>query len=196
MAKIESWEERIRGDMAEFAKQTNIAYSVAFAMHADALARDPEHVKVLNFDSPAFIDQMIKPAHDLFVVAEMARRVIELEEEEQDDLERRHKLMKPIVEFTDGMSVSLEWEFSQGEYKLGRVLAGSDEDHPLVTAYLVFCLDDYLNRYRGLVHLGSCRSCRRVYLKPKHGQKMRYCSPACRQRAYRKRREDGEAKET
>jgi hypothetical protein len=196
MAKIEPWEERIRKDMEEFAYQLNIAYALALMWQDMAAQDDLEHVESVDLQTPGFVGKLIKPARDLFIVSQMIKQVIELDEEEQDNPEHRRKVMQPIIDFTNGMQVSLDWTVSQGRYRLNRVLAADDDDHPLQTTYLVFCLDEYLNRYKDLVHLGNCRLCHTIYLKPKHGQKMRYCSAACRQKAYRQRKAEGVVTET
>jgi hypothetical protein len=194
MAKIEPWEERIRDEMAEFANQLNNAPQLAMLTHDSARAQDPDHVPEIDWEAPGVIEKLVQPARQLLLVSQSAKLVIQSVED--DDLALRHKGMKYIVEFSDGMVVRMSWVFSDGQYHMDKVLESPEETHPLVVASLVFGLDNYLNRYRDIVHLGVCRVCRTAYLKPKHGQKMRYCSPACRQKAYRKRHEEGAAKQT
>lgn len=194
MAKIEPWEERIRNEMTEFANQLNYGFGLALAWHESARAQDPDHVPAVNREDPRWIDKLTLPARHLFLVSQSAKVVIQSVED--DDLEQRHKGMKYIVGFSDGALVKMRWVFSDGQYHFDKFLETPEETHPFVVASLVFELDKYLNRYRDIVHLGICRVCKTAYLKPKHGQKMRYCSPACRQKAYRKRQDEGVAKET
>jgi hypothetical protein len=181
--------------MAEFANQLNGAPGLVHDWHESARAKDPENVPAVNPEDPNFIGKLAHTARQLLLVSSSAKAAIQCEEDE--DLTRRQKAMKGIADFANGMLVRTQWEPStDGRYHLKKLLESPEETHPLVVAYLVFTLDDYLNQYRDIVHLGVCRVCGTVYLKPKHGQKMRYCSNSCRQKAYRKRQEKGGAKET
>jgi len=196
MARIEAWEARIRGDMAKFVHRLNLAPGLAMRWHESEREKDPEHVAEVDPNAPGALAKLTEPARRLLLVSQAAKLAIAAEEEEPVDFDHLHKVMHPIVDFTDNMMVKMRWSFSEGQYHFDKVLESPEETHPLLVASLTLALDDYFNRNRDLVHLGVCRVCKTAYLKPKHGQKMRYCSPACRQKAYRKRHEEGAAKET
>lgn len=191
MAKIEAWEQRIRDDMELFANQLNIARDYALTVHAAEREEDPDHLSHVAANDPTLFERLVKPARTHLLISETIKMVIEAREDEDSEL--LHQAMKAITLFTQGMTVSLEWTYAENGYRMSRVFPQEgDEKHPFVTAALVFRLDDYLARYHGMVHLGVCRYCGTVYLKPKHGRKQRYCSRACQQKAYRVRKAERE----
>jgi len=190
VAKIEGWEQRIRDDMERFAYQLNIAPGIALEMHAAAREEDPENIPEVSPEDSRVFDKLVKPARQHLLISEMVKAVIAAEEEE--DTAAVKKAMRPVMEFTEGMTLRPRWVISDNRFRMSRELDAEDDEHPLVAASLVLWLDDYLNRHHGVVHLGVCRSCGAVYLKPKHGRKQRYCSRACQQRAYRERKAERE----
>jgi len=199
MAKIEAWEERTREEMEEFARQINSASTYALAVHAFAHEDDPENVPAVDpddLDDPKILDRLVPAARKHVLISTAIWMVIKAEEDE--DSETLQKAMSHVISYTKGMTVTLGWIINESGYRLSRVLEPvidekGEEKHPLVTSSLIFSLDDYLTRYRDIVHLGVCRHCGDVYLKPKHGRKQRYCSRACQQKAYRERKAEREA---
>lgn len=191
MAKIEPWEQRVRDGMAQFAKDLNRAFGLALAMQDIAHNKDPEHVPSVDLGNAKTFTRLVEPARIHLVVSEAIKKVIAAQEDE--DAESIHKAMKPVVEFTEGIKVELQWIYGPEGYRINRNYEPEDDaKQPFVTAVLVFALGEYLSRYQDLVHLGVCRQCGTAYLKPKHGRKQRYCSRACQQKAYRVRRAEKE----
>lgn len=186
MAKIEAWEERIRGDMAEFANQLNIAPPYARIVHDSQRRENPDTIPALDPEDPEWPDKLVPAAKTHLLIATVIKLIIKaMEDEDQDFI---HRAMKRISEFTDGIRVSLQWSLNEDTYRITRLYDEENEpERPFVTATLVFWLDDYMGRYKDLVEIGVCRVCDKVYLKPKHGRKQRYCSRACQQKAYRER---------
>ena len=188
MAKMELWEKRIRESMEGLARQLNGAPSVAIIEHETAREDDPEHIPPLNFNDPKWRLKLAPKAKKLATVSDCITKAIAAEEE--GDEARFDEAMRPIAEFTDGMLVQLEWSKGPRGYQLTREPKSPEEERPFVASVLVVWWAEYLMRYREIVHLGVCRQCGNVYLKPKHGQKQRYCSRACSQKAYRERKKE------
>ncbi len=126
-----------------------------------------------------------------FAVAQAISRALLADEDEDEDA--LDAAMSALSKFVKGITVQLEWVKSLGEYRLGRELLGGEEEdarHPFVTTVVALSFMEYWERYRDVVRLGVCRQCSRVYVKAKHGRKTRYCSGACRQKAYRERQKE------
>jgi hypothetical protein len=193
MAKIEPWEQRVRDEMETFVFHLNNADGAALGMHDMAQQADPENVPDVSTSDPKWRSKLIPLARKHLEVASAVKDVIFTLEEEAPG-EELHEAMRPIIRFTFGLEVALEWSVLHYQYRLMRDLKeGSEKTHPLETTGLVFALDSYMDRYFDLVHLGICRHCGIAYVKPKHGRKQRYCSRSCQQKAYlaRKAERDG-----
>lgn len=188
MAKIEAWEQRIRDEMKMFAFQLNMAEDTALGARYMVQQADPDNVPELDHSDPKWTNCLVEPAQQHMHVAAAIKQAIQVVEEEGSG-EQLYEAMKPVIRFTYGLEVTLEWSVLHYKCRLVRDLTkGNEETHPHYMVALVFWLDDYLGRYRELLHLGVCRHCHSAYLKPKHGKKQRYCSRACQQKAYRVRK--------
>ena len=195
MAKIEPWEQRIRDDMEKFAHQLNIAFSMAIHTHYMYKEKDPGNVPDLDFNHPEkFLDQLVPPARKLVEIQSAIRTAIRAQED--GDQKAFIKATKPISEFVDGMTVRLQSSWSGDEIRLSYEHISDEAQRPFLAFAPIEWFFDYQMRYKDVVHLGVCRQCNTVHLKPKHGQKMRYCSAACRQKAYRERKKETEVEET
>jgi len=195
MAKIEPWEQRIRDEMEKFAYQLNIAFSVAIHTHYGRKLDDPDNVPELDFnDTKKFIDQLVPRARKLLEIQSAIRTAIRAQED--GDQKAFSKATKPISVFVDGMTVRLQSYWSADEIRLSHEHISDEDERPFIAAVLVDWFFDYQMRYKDFVHLGACRQCNKVHVKPKHGQKTRYCSAACRQKAYRERKKESEVEET
>ena len=195
MAKIEPWEQRMRDEMEKFSHQLNIAFSVAIRTHYEHKRDDPDNVPDLDFSHPEkFLDQLVPPARKLVEIQSAIRTAIRAQED--GDHKAFSKAAKPISEFVDGMTVRLQSYWSGDEIRLSHEHISDEAKRPFLAFGLVEWFFDYQMRYKDVVHLGVCRQCNMVHLKPKHGQKMRYCSAACRQKAYRERKKETEVEET
>ena len=100
--------------------------------------------------------------------------------------------MNVLSGFAEGLKVKLEWISKATGYAFQRVQLPEDAEHPFLAAILMLGFGDYWEHYKEIVHLGICRQCEQVYLTPRHGQKQRYCSRACQQKAYRVRKAERE----
>jgi len=194
MAKIEAWEARIRDSMETFVFHLNNAGNAALGMHDMAQQADPDNVHDVDPAKPKWTDQLAPLAKTHLEVASGIKQAIAVLEEEGRG-EKFHAAMRPVLRFTFGLEVALEWNILHYQYRLQRILKeGREKTHPIETAGLVFALDEYINRYFDLVHLGICRHCGIAYLKPKHGRKQRYCSRSCQQKAYLVRKAEKEGR--
>jgi len=190
MNKIDAWESKVRAHMNQFARQVNDALGFAIHHHNASYTQDPKHVSLLAFDDPKWPEKLTKPAKKIARVSIAIKQAIRAEEE--GDQQAFDNAMQPIIEFTNGMHVRLEWTRSEGKYQLQRNHEGPEEEYPFYASLLVLDLADYLVQYNEFLHLGICRHCAKLYLKPKHGAKSRYCSRACGQKAYRERKKEAE----
>jgi len=191
VAKIEAWEERIRSDMMLFSDQLNGALAYARIVHESQRSKDPDSVQALDPEDPKWSEKLVPVAHTHALVSTVIKIIIKAMEDEDQDL--IHRAMQKISEFTEGIQVSLQWNLSDGIYRLTRLYDPRNEpEKPFVTASVVFSLADYMGRYKDILELGVCRVCDNVYLKPKHGRKQRYCSRSCQQKAYRERLKERE----
>ena len=186
MAKIASWEAEIRSTMESLARHVNRALNLALMEQNHLQQVDPENVPAIDLEDPDWPGKLApRPKRMVQVWAAIIRAI--RAEEEQDAEELEHA-MRVLSEFIDGMPVELEWSRGPEGYRLVKRFEGDMERYPMTAATWMLGFADYLTRYSGIVHLGVCRQCDNVYLKPKHGQKMRYCSHACAQKAYRERK--------
>lgn len=190
MAKIEAWEGKVRSHMEQFVREVNDAWQYALHHHSFAHDRDPEHVPALDFNDPKWPETLTEPAKKIIRVGNAIKEATRAEEEGGEGA--LHKAMEPIIEFTKGTQVELEWAYTHTGYQLQRNYETEEEEHPFYASVLVSSFADYLMRYNTFLHLGVCRQCGKLYLKPKHGQKSRYCSHACGQKAYRERKKKEE----
>lgn len=191
MAKIEPWEQRIREQAEELAMKLNNAFPYALMLHEDARARDPDHVPVVYPEDASSLSRLVGRARKLLNVGEAINTAIVADEEGDEDALK--KAMQVLTEFTEGLAVKLAWVKRVDGYVLSREHMASEEDYPFLATVLMLGFADYWERYKDIVHLGVCRQCSTVYVKAKHGRKMRYCSRACQQKAYRKRRKEKES---
>jgi len=195
MAKIEPWEQRVRDEMGKFAYQVNIAFEIALHIHNMRKRDDPDSVPELDFkDAKKLVGQLVPPARMLLDIQFAIRTAIRAQED--GDQKAFIEATRPISEFVDGMKVGLQSYWVRDEIRLSHDHISDEDERPFNAAVLVDWFFEYQMRYKDLVHLGVCRQCNKVHLKPKHGQKMRYCSAACRQKAYRKRKKETEVEET
>ena len=191
MAKITPWEKRIREEMEMLARQLTDALDYVAIIEVQARRAHTENVSPVDFKDPEQLRNLSPPARYAAAVGGSMVRAIRADEEGDKEVFAQH--MQVISKFTQGMPVELSWGHDDAGYTLMRELKGTEERYPLVAATWVMLWSDYLERYHDIVHLGVCRQCSKVYLKPKHGQKMRYCSRACGQKAYRERKKKAES---
>jgi len=190
MAKIDAWEGKVRAHMNRFARDVNRALGYAIHLHNASHRYDPERVSLLGFDDVKWPEKLAKPAKKIARVSVAIKRAIRAEED--GDQQAFDNAMQPIIELTNRIHVWLEWTRSEGKYQLQRNHEGPEEEYPFYASLLVLDFDDYLRQYNEFLHLGICRQCAKLYLKPKHGAKSRYCSRACGQKAYRERKKEAE----
>jgi len=188
MAELTPWEKKARELAETLAKQADHAVSYAMMTHSSASEEEREGLGPLRLDEPNWWRNLVPTARKHIEVAGAIYRAIRADEDANEEGVR--DAMKDLGDFIEGMSVRLSWRPDAGEYRLSRELTSALEDHPFITAGLALSFVEYWERYRDAVHLGVCRQCSRVYVKPKHGRKTRYCSGACRQKAYRARQKE------
>jgi len=187
MPKLTDWERKVREDLEGFARQVNSAPSMAVMAQMMAHERDPEHVPEVDPGLPGWQERLTPKARKILDVGEAIRAVIRAEEEE--DLEALHRAMRPITDISDGLTVKMRWVYGKYGYVFSREVDPNEEErYPFLAMVPVDNLDTYLNRYNKIARLGVCHFCGKVYVKPKHGQKTRYCSDSCKLKAYRKRK--------
>ena len=188
MAKIEPWEHKIRQQAKEFARRLNYAPTLAHMTHEQARVKGGDRIPVVYPDEPDWTSKLVGCARKIADVAAAITMAIEADEGENDEV--LGDAMKVLADFTEGLSVTLRWVRKFEDYALSREQTAEEEDHPLIATGMMLGFADYWQRDKDIVHLGVCRQCLNVYVKPKHGRKMRYCSRACQQKAYRKRRKE------
>ncbi|MFC2081572.1 hypothetical protein ACFLR0_00095 [Candidatus Bipolaricaulota bacterium] len=112
--------------------------------------------------------------------------------EEDGDIKAFRRAVQPVSEFYNGCRVRLGVSWQGDEIRVNRDFLEEESEKPFVAFVLADRFFEYITRYKEIVHLGVCRLCGKVYLKPKHGQKSRYCSSSCKQKAYRQRKKESE----
>ena len=191
MAKIEPWEQRLREWHEEFARQVNNAWPLVFLTHDTARAADPDNVPLLDTENDAkWMDKLVQPARQLLDVSSSIAGSIYAEEEGNIDAFKR--AVQPVSDFFNGCRVKLSVSWSQGEIQVNRDFLEDESEKSFVAFVLADWFFEHITRYKDTVHLGVCRLCPKVYVKPKHGQKSRYCSASCKHKAYRKRKKEAE----
>ena len=190
MAKIAEWEAEIRETVEGLASQINGGWSLALLEHETRRREDPENVPAINPQDPAWTEKLVPMARRMVDVWSAVVRAIQAEEE--GDAAEYERAMRKLSAFIDGMNVKLNWSRGPRGYHLATQHSDDPERYPFAATAWALGFMEYVTVYSPIVHLGVCRQCMTVYLKPKHGQKMRYCSHACAQKAYRKRKKKAE----
>jgi hypothetical protein len=191
VAKIEPWEQRLRMSLEQFAYQVNDTWPVMMLTHYNAPGVDPDDIPTLDFENDDnWMDKLVKPARQLFDVWKSIVGCIHAEEERDTDAFNR--AVQPLSDFFDGCRVEMSVVWDQGEIRVNRDFLEDESEKSFVAFALADRFLEYVTRQKDIVHLGVCGLCRQVYVKPKHGQKARYCSAACKQKAFRKRRKEAE----
>jgi len=166
MAYISPWEEKAREHAEELARQVNGAVDYALLVHAKAPEEDRENLAPLRLDESNWWRSLVPAARKHIEVAHAITRAIRADEDEDEKM--LSEAMKGLSGFIRGMSVRLSWIRSIEDYRLSQEIMGEEEDHPFVTAALALGFAEYWQQHRDLIHLGVCRQCFRVYVKPKH----------------------------
>lgn len=191
MAKIEPWEQRIREDMEKFANQANGMSNLILVTHYETPAQPgeaiPEIDKVNDLEWPK---KLRKLAHELFAI--QCSIISSIGAQEDTDKETFRQAVKISADVVDGTQVKLSISWRGDQIHRTRVLQPQTTSRSFHAFVMADWLLEYLTRYKDVVHLGVCRTCSKVYVKPKHGQKMRYCSASCRQKAYRQRKKESD----
>ena len=192
MAKIEPWEQRIREDMQKFADQANRMSETVLMTHYGTPALPGEEIPEIDkVNDPEWPQKLRKFAHELFAI--QCSIISGIGADEDGDKETFRKAVQVSADFVDGTEVELSISWRGDEIHRTRVLKPPGSISRCFPAFVMAdWLLEYLTRYKDAVHLGVCQTCSKVYVKPKHGQKMRYCSASCRQRAYRQRKKESD----
>jgi len=191
MAKIEPWEQRIRENMQKFADQANGMSNLILVTHYEAPKQPGEEIPEIDkVNDPEWFDKLRTLARELFAI--QCSIISSIGAEEDGDKETFRKAVKGSADFVDGTQVELSISWRGDEIHRTRVLQPESTEKGFVAFVMADWLLEYLTRYKDAVHLGVCRTCSKVYVKPKHGQKMRYCSASCRQKAYRQRKKESD----
>ena len=189
LARIEAWEQRIRDQTESLARQLNDAPGYSLLTHHTAHSDKPDAIPPANPDAPNWWKRLVPVARKHFEVFRAITAALIADEDE--DEAAIDEAMSQLADFIEGLRVGVEWTKNLGEYRVAMQFgADTEERHPFATTSMVLAFFDYWSRHREIVHLGVCRQCGTVYLKAKHGRKTRYCSSACRQRAFRERHKE------
>lgn len=187
MAKIEPWEQRMRENMQMFADQANGMFDMIFLTHYQTPTQPGEEIPEIDAaNDPKWPQKLRELARELYEILSSILRTIKAEED--GDKETFREAAQLSVDFVDGTQVELSISWREDQIQRTRVLKPETTAKSFHAFVMADWLLDYLTRYKDAVHLGVCRNCTKVYVKPKHGQKMRYCSASCRQKAYRQRK--------
>ena len=196
MAKLQPAEERIRKDLESFVDNLNRVPSIALSTHWMERFQGRRDLPVIDPENdPKWREKLVEPARKHFKVWEAI--VAAIKAEEAEDEKALEEAVEPLRRMIDGTAVTLHTEWQEGQLRLIRRIDPDQEgieEKPFPAFVLADRYLEYLERHRELAHLGVCRQCGEAYLKPKHGRKTRYCSPACRQKAFRRRRAESEQK--
>ena len=188
MAQVSAWEKRMRDAAGRLAKSVNQSSSFAMLTHETTRLGDPENVPEVVEEGVGWWKSLSEPARTHMEVAHaIAAAVIADEEENEEGL---REAMQVFSRFISDLSVSLNWRHDGHDYSLHKSHDVNDAKHPLITTMMALTFANYWEQARGTIHLGLCRQCGNLYVKPKHGRKTRYCSGACRQKAYRARQKE------
>jgi len=191
MAKIEAWEQRIRDEMQSFAYQANGMFDMIFLTHYEPPPEEGEDVPELDVaDDPNWPDKLRPSARELYdIFLSILRSIIA---DEDGNTEAWRKYVQISTSYLEGVQVELSTVWHGDTMKRQNVVKPDTFKKNFQAYVMADWLLNYFTRYKDLVHLGVCRECQKVYLKPKHGQKMRYCTPAHRQAAYRRRKKESD----
>ena len=191
MAKIEPWEQRIRDDMQTYADQANLMYDMVFVNHYDTPTQEGEEITEIDVaNDPNWPDKLRSSAREVYDILLSILRTIVAEED--GDAESWREYVQIAADFLEGVQVELSTVWHGDTMRRQSVVKPETFKKNFQAYVMANWLLDYFTRYKDLVHLGVCRECSKVYVKPKHGQKMRYCSAAHRQAAYRRRKKESD----
>jgi len=185
MKKLAQWERKKRQQAAAFAEQVNGAEDCVFLGHGALVQMDPDRVSPLSAGDPHWREKLDPAGKSYLKLAEAMKAF--LRADEKGDQEARDKAMEPFGRFFHGrkMAVYVATDGHGHYWRSPRPLEPAGD-----LAYPHAFVDDffeYLEHWSDFLNLGVCHQCGKAYLKPKHGAKMRYCSRACGQKAYRER---------
>jgi hypothetical protein len=191
MAKIEAWEQKIRDDMQMFADQANGMFDMIFVTHYETPPEEGEEIPELDVaNDPDWPDKLRPSARELFdILLSILRSIIA---DEDGNAEAWRKYVQISASYLEGIQVELSTVWQGNTMKRQKTVKPETFKKNFQAYVMADWLLDYFTRYKDVVHLGVCRECQKVYLKPKHGQKMRYCRPAHRQAAYRRRKKESD----
>ncbi len=191
MAKIEPWEQRIRENMQKFADQANSMYEWIFMTHYSTPVQPGEEIPDIDeANDPNWPQKLLKFARELYDIRSSILGTLIADEDGDEQAFR--EAVQVSADFVDGTQVRLSIRWRGDQIYRTRDLKAETPFRCLPAFVSADWLLDYLTQYKDAVHLGVCRTCSKVYVKPKHGQKMRYCSSSCRQKAYRQRKKEAD----
>ena len=190
MARTSEWEKEVRQGLRRLAKWVNEADWHALVEQTVAHEKNPTNVPLLDLDDPAWPKSLVPAAKRFHEIGQAIRRAIYAEE--AGDKDALHEALQPIVEYMKGWKVEPQLTISGDSIRLWMEVEDKEEERPLHASTMVLEFAHYLDKYNRDFHLGVCRQCGKVYLKPKFGGKSLYCSKACTQKAYRERKQEKE----
>ena len=196
MAKDTEWKKKVRKEMRQLATLVNDTIWVTVAGHDLLQPQYPAQYRKLDHKDPNLFDKLTDDEKKTIRISLAIKDVVRAEE--KGDEQARQEALKPIQEYLQGRPVWLVLSAESGHDFL--TFAEQDpakpeiveefKGRPFYASVMVFSFGKYLEWYKEYLgqHLGVCRQCNKVYLKPKHGADSRYCSGACSQKAYRERK--------
>lgn len=191
MAKLEPWEKRLRAEFRNYVGEVNTCRWLFRYVHETARGKDPSIPDADPDRDPKSAVKLTKFAKQIW---DMWTSITDsIRAEEDGDAVAFKEAASPLVDFIDGVKMKLAVGWKGDQLTTSRLMdEAPEEKHPhaakVADGFIKYEID-----HKEVIHLGVCRQCGNVYLKPKHGQKMRYCSGVCRQKAYRERKKVDEA---
>ena len=200
MAKDSEWKKRVRKDMRQIAALVNDTIWATVAGHNLLQPQYPANYRKLDLKDPSLFDKLTDDEKKTIRMSVAIKDVVRAEE--KGDEKARQEALKPIQEYLKDRPVWLVLSAESGHDFL--TFAEQDpakpeiveefKGRPYYVSVMVLSFAKYLEWYKEYLgqHLGVCRQCDKVYLKPKYGADSRYCSRACTQKAYRERKMEAE----
>jgi hypothetical protein len=188
--------QRVRQELRSLARQVNNIVWVTVASHEMQHEIYPERSAALDLDDPTWPEKLTSSEKRAIRIAISIRKAIRAEEEGNEEV--REDALKLVQEYVveKPLWMSLEYRdataavvYSEYDPNIPGV-PEMDENRPFHVSVMVLSFVKYLEWYKEFLgqHLGVCRQCDKVYLKPIHGADSMYCSGACAQKAYRERK--------
>ena len=200
MGKDTEWKKRVRKEMRQIATLVNDTIWVMVAGHDLLQPQYPANYRKLELKDPSLCDKLTDDEKKTIRLSVAIKDVVRAEE--QGDEKARQQALKPIHEYLKDQPVWLVLSTRDGHDSLTFTeqdpikpeIVKEFKGRPLYASVMVFSFVKYLEWYKEFLgqHLGVCRQCDKVYLKPKYGADSRYCSRACTQKAYREWKTEAE----